>query len=49
MATDKRDECGCHGECVTTPHPCTWPCSWPGCLSEEEHAELLRELEDDCG
>lgn len=44
---DKRDECGCHRSCVTFPHPCEKPCRWPACLTPEEEAELLDELEAD--
>lgn len=45
--TDKRDECGCHRECVTTPHVCDRPCEWPNCLNDQEVEELLAELNDD--
>jgi hypothetical protein len=44
MTIDKRDECGCHHECVMEPHSCTAPCAWPACLTDDEHAELLAEL-----
>lgn len=47
MSGDKQAECGCHRACTTIPHPCTAPCKWPLCLTEDEAAELLRELEDD--
>jgi hypothetical protein len=41
---DKRDECGCHRECVMTPHVCERPCEWPSCLTDAEHAALLVEV-----
>lgn len=44
---DKRDECGCHRECVTLPHDCAKPCRWPDCLTDEERDELDRQLERD--
>lgn len=44
--TDKREECGCHRYCTTEPHWCWKPCEWPACLTEEEHAELLAELDE---
>lgn len=44
---DKRDECGCHKGCTTLPHKCEKPCTWPDCLTDEESAELCRELERD--
>lgn len=48
---DKRDECGCHRECfaggeLCARHPCTNPCRWPSCLTDDEHAELVVELQD---
>jgi len=44
---DKRDECGCHRGCTWTPHECARPCRWPDCLTDEEAAELERELAAD--
>jgi hypothetical protein len=51
---DKRDECGCHRDCtqsldlfVPLDHVCSNPCRWPGCLTEEEHQQLLESLKDD--
>lgn len=41
------DECGCHRECVTTPHECEKPCTWPLCMSEEEQQKLAQEIADD--
>lgn len=43
---DKRDECGCHRECIVLPHDCDKPCVWPQCLTEEETAEVLRDLNE---
>ena len=43
--TDKRDHCGCHRECTDTPHSCDRPCSWPDCLTAEEHEELVHSIE----
>lgn len=49
MMSDKRDECGCHRDCTVEmfgpQHECEKPCRWPGCLTEEEHAELCAGLE----
>lgn len=42
---DKRKECGCHEGC-TGWDMCLNPCRWPDCMTEEEHAELLRQLEE---
>ena len=44
---DKRDQCGCHRECITQPHECYRPCVWPACLTEEEHDQLAAELRAD--
>lgn len=41
---DKRDECGCHRECVVYSHVCDKPCIWPGCLNLEEEKEVLEDL-----
>lgn len=48
---DKRDECGCHRTCTVAddllgvpPHECDKPCTWPSCLTDSEHAELLAEV-----
>ena len=46
---DKRDECGCHRECRMDFHECDRPCVWPNCLTDDEHAELLREVEKELG
>lgn len=45
MSADKRDECGCHRECITLPHECETPCRWPGCLTPDEERALVAELE----
>jgi hypothetical protein len=44
MAKDKRIECNCHIGCTTEDHACAMPCTWPSCLTEEEHARLVEEL-----
>lgn len=44
---DKRDECGCHRECIMLPHECDKPCVWPECLTVDEHAQLLVSPEED--
>lgn len=44
---DKRDECGCHRECVTFDHFCDQPCEWPKCLTPEEHDELAASITDE--
>jgi hypothetical protein len=48
MASDKRDECGCHRECTVEmfgpQHECDNPCTWPECLTWEEKVELADEL-----
>ena len=43
---DKRDECGCHKGCTTLMHAGEVPCVWPSCLTEQEHAELMQDLEE---
>lgn len=43
---DKRDECGCHRTCTVLPHDCERPCIWPQCLTPEEEAEVVRDLEE---
>ncbi len=51
---DKCDECGCHRDCtqslglfIPLDHICSSPCSWPDCLTENEHVELGAELAKD--
>jgi len=44
---DKRDECGCHKECVTYPHSCQNPCIWPKYLTKAEQQELVDEIMND--
>jgi hypothetical protein len=51
---DKRKECGCHEDCTQSldlfaplDHVCSNPCRWPGCLTPDEHMELLRELQEE--
>jgi hypothetical protein len=41
---DKRNECGCHRDCMQLPHECPVPCRWPDCLTSDETAQLVREI-----
>jgi hypothetical protein len=44
MLSDKYKECGCHEDCTWLVHHCEKPCSWPNCLTEAEHRQLLVDL-----
>lgn len=45
MMPDKRDECGCHRNCITLPHECTdKPCTWPACLTPQEEQLLIDDI-----
>lgn len=44
---DKRLECGCAESPNHIPYDGAKPCDWPACLTEQEHTELLDELERD--
>lgn len=34
-------------ECTVLEHKCDVPCVWPGCLSDAEAQELVKEIKED--